>query len=352
MQKVKLKNNLNITKEDDDFLYIWGYFDEKPNKIKYHGYYPKSIFKDIEALFLDRKISRDVIPADDFDIINDKVFSKISDEIFISYTVYDTENEDSQIFDITFFYKSESNLDKINEIIQALNQESIDDEIEMTNSNLETLVLSSDGINREPIEFELDENISLFYNKNTFKKSKKLIKKINNSAKGLSIIHGERGTGKTNIIKFLSTKTEKTVIYIPNNLLDVTINSSEFSTFIKNYNNPVIVIDDCEFIFNDFYSKSNSYTSNILQMIDGLMSDMIPINFIMIFNCELEDIDTNLLESNNLLEVLEFNNLSKDEATELSKYIGNNEKIKSDTKLSVVINNKLDKKEYNKIGLE
>ena len=347
----KLKNNLNISKEDDDFLYIWGYFNEKPNKIKYHGYYPKALFNEIEPLLIDKKISRDIIPADDFDIINDRIFSKISDDVFLSYMIYDTENEDSQIFDVTFFYRNESNIEKINEIIQKLNQEPSEEETEIK-SNLETLVLSSDGINREPIDFELDESISLFYNKNNFKKSKKIIKKINNTNKGLTIFHGERGTGKTSIIKFLSTKTDKNIVYIPNNLLDATINSPDFLTFLKNYTNPIIVLDDCEFIFNDIYSQSNSYSVNILQMIDGLMSDMVPINFIMLFNCDIEDIDSNLLQSNNLLDIIEFSLLSKDEATELSKYIGNNEKIKSDTKLSVVINNKLDVKKDNKLGLE
>jgi hypothetical protein len=56
-------------------------------------------------------------------------------------------------------------------------------------------------------------------------------------------------------------------------MLELTLNSPEFRTFLKKYPKPIVILDDCEMIFNELFSKSNIYVNNILQMVDGLLSD-------------------------------------------------------------------------------
>ena len=142
------------------------------------------------------------------------------------------------------------------------------------------------------------------------------------------------------------------VIYIPNSLLEATLNNSDFRNFLRKFHRPIIVIDDCEMIFNELFTKSNIYVNNLLQMVEGLLSDTIQVNVITIFNVEDEsEIDHALLECNSLIDVIEFEYLDEEESNDLSKHLGHNKKYKNKTKLIDIIK-KTNSKEYKKIGLK
>jgi hypothetical protein len=65
------------------------------------------------------------------------------------------------------------------------------------------------------------------------------------------------------------------------------------------------------------------------------------VNIIAIFNVEDEDeIDHSLLESNNLIRVIDFEYLSPIESVELSEYLGNNKQYKNKTTVLDIIRNK------------
>jgi Tfp pilus assembly pilus retraction ATPase PilT len=49
----------------------------------------------------------------------------------------------------------------------------------------------------------VDDNVELYYNQKTLKNINKLVKSIKKSDKGLSILYGQRGTGKTNTISYM-----------------------------------------------------------------------------------------------------------------------------------------------------
>ena len=78
------------------------------------------------------------------------------------------------------------------------------------------LTLQKFDITKEPID--LDKN----YN-NDFKKiSKKIIQKLNEKeGKGIILLHGKPGTGKTTYIRHLTSKIEKEIIFLPNNMVDI-----------------------------------------------------------------------------------------------------------------------------------
>jgi len=194
----------------------------------------------------------------------------------------------------------------------------------------------------EPIEMnELDPDIDMYYNSDTLKSINKLIKLIKKSQKGLSILYGPRGTGKTSIMDYVSSKLDRVVIFIPNNLIESTINNPEFKRFLLKHPKPVIILDDCEVIFNDMYYKSNTVVNNLLQMIDGFLSDSIELNVIALFNTDDEsEIDQSLLECNNLLDVIEFDLLDIEESNELSIHLGNKKKYKNKARLIDIIKKK------------
>jgi hypothetical protein len=357
--KIKKNNTLklNISKEDtdiNDFLYCWEKFGDRPNKITIYSSFTKDGFNSIISDYNEYKNSNiQLIPAEDFDIVNDKSIIKINDSIYLSYQILDRESENSFIHEVIFFYKSEEDLIKINEITEKLGKYNIELEEGEDCYKLNTVFVSQNGLEVESVDtFNLDESIELFYNVDTFKSINKLTKTLIKSNKGLTVLYGERGTGKTNIINYICEKLDRMVIYIPNNMLELTINSPEFRTFLKKYPKPIVVLDDCEMIFNELFSKSNIYVNNILQMVDGLLSNSIELNIITIFNVDdYDEIDHVLLECNSLIDVIEFELLSQQESNDLSKHLGSKKKYKNKNKLVDIIKNDNTNKNYKKIGL-
>ena len=350
--------NLNINNDDDelnDFLYCWEQFESRPNKMLIHNTYSTKLFVELlNKYIIERNFFTEVSPDEEDFIINDKMFVKLSEDVYCSYVIIDRNHENSMVNELNFFYKSESDFEYIQKIVEKLNECTFNLE-EDKSSKLNTVVISSKNVlDIEPIdisEFDTD-NFQLYYSEKTGEDIKKIIKEIKKSKKGLSILHGERGTGKTSIINYLASKLDRTVIFIPNNMIENTINNSEFTKLLKIYSNPVIIIDDCEMLFHEYFTKSNMFVNNLLQMVDGFLSDSIGVNIISIFNIENEDeIDHHLLESNNLVGVVEFEFLNEEESNDLAKHLSSKKKYKNKNKLVDIIKNNNTGRDYKKIGL-
>ena len=344
------KNNLkiNINKDDsglNDFLYLWDIFKTRPNKVLIHGTFD---FKETESFFDQyEKVNKftEIICLEIDDIINDKLLLKSTESIYISYIAVDKLTESAVISDITIYYSSSEDADEVNEIIKSLSEYQVIDDSE-DRHNLNVVSLSNNSIELEEIKYDdIDiDNIEEYYSKQTFKDLSKWLKKSKKQQSGLSILYGKRGTGKSSAIKYLATKLDRNLIFVPNNLVDLTINSSDFSKFLRKHENPILILDDCEMIFNEFFTKSNIIANNLMQLVDGLLSNKLSI--ITIFNVEdKSEIDHNLIECNNLIDIVEFTDLSNSEANQLSELLGYKQKHKNDIRLlDLIKNNKSDNK--------
>ena len=333
--------NLNITKDDynlNDFIYCWDKFNSRPNRIVIHNTYSSKLFnKVMSGYILDKNVFTEVIPDSEEVIINDKMLAKIDEKCYLSYVVADRNMDNSFIDSITFYY--EGTYEGITAIVEELN-DCILDYCEDDSNKLNTIGISVNGLEIEPINLKEDnDNTDMFYNTTTFKRVEKAIKGIKKADKGLTILYGERGTGKTSVINYIASKLDRIVIFIPSNMIEHTINNPEFRKFIKKYEKPVLVLDDCElFLGGDVYSKSSMFANNVLQMVDGFLSDTMNVNIVAILNIEDEDeIDPSLLECNNLIEVVEFEDLSEEEANDLAKHLGSNKKYKNKSRVIDII---------------
>ena len=112
-----------------------------------------------------------------------------------------------------------------------------------------------------------------------------------------------------------------------------------------------MVVDDSELYFSELYSKSNIFTNNILQLVDGFQSDNLDLNIIVCLNVEnIGHVDHELLDCNNLSDVIEVTKLSSKKATELSNFIGSKSKIKDKTRVVDVLKKKKFKFDEGEIG--
>jgi hypothetical protein len=339
--------NININKDDQNtnyYLYCWDLFGSIPYKTIIHTTYLTDPFLKKISKYdsWENKLS-EIIPDEEDTIINERVLLKINETVFISYLIIDKLIETSIVSEVVIYSKSKDDDNIVNSIISDLDTcigDFYDEESTNESNRLNTITIGSNGLEIEPINLNLDsENIDSYYNRLTMKSINKSIKSMKKLERGLLILSGERGTGKTSIIKYLSESIDRTFIFISNNFIDQTINNPDFRRFLRRYSKPVLILDDCEMLFNDMFNKSNMVTNNLMQIIDGPVYKDVTV--VTIFNVNDEnEIDRTLIDSNNLIDIVEFNFLDKDESNELSLHIKSNKKYKSDVKLIDVLKKK------------
>ncbi len=349
--------NININRDDhnlNDYLFCWDKFSERPNKISLYNHYKAASFlsyvSNIRVSY--NGLFTDIIPTTQDYIVNEKSLIELNDSIYISYVQYDKISDETIIGDVCLFYTNNSS-DKINIILSDI--EKIEISVDESNQKINTLNLTQSGLELDSVDLlNVDyENIDMYFNKETIKRSNKIIKSIQNSNKGLSVIYGNRGTGKTTLVNYIASSLEKMVIFIPCNMIETTINNPEFRNFLKKYKNSVIILDDCELYFSETYSKSNIFTNNLLQLVDGFQSDSLDLNIITILNeVDINKIDHILLDCNNLIDIIEVDKLKVKRASELCKYLGNKMKIEENTKVVDVLKKRKYEKVTNDIGFK
>lgn len=112
--------------------------------------------------------------------------------------------------------------------------------------------------------------------------------------KGLVLLHGKPGTGKTSYIRYLISLVRKNVIFLPPNMATAITNPDLISILINNPNS-VFVIEDAENIVVDREKDGRSPVSALLNISDGLLSDCLNIQIICSFNTDISKIDSALM---------------------------------------------------------
>ena len=160
-----------------------------------------------------------------------------------------------------------------------------------------------------------------------------LMGRFKSETKGLILFHGEPGTGKTYYIRHLlrtMTSNGKVVIYMPPNMVDylvepgfMTFLSAEISNFSEEGYFCALLIEDAEPLLAARQGDVRIQgVSNLLNMTDGLLNDMLDLQIICTFNVKLKELDKALLRPGRLLARKEFKRLSALDANILGQQLG------------------------------
>ena len=164
-----------------------------------------------------------------------------------------------------------------------------------------------------------------------------------NNDKGLVLLHGKPGTGKTSYIRYLIASLKKQVIFLPPNLTKEITNPGLISILIENPNS-IFVIEDAENIIVDREKNDSSPVSALLNISDGLLADCLNIQIICSFNTDISKIDPALMRKGRLIAKYEFKELEVEKAQELSDKLGFAAKINKPMSLTSIYN--LDEKDF------
>jgi SpoVK/Ycf46/Vps4 family AAA+-type ATPase len=173
----------------------------------------------------------------------------------------------------------------------------------------------------------------LHYGKGFMEFHSSLINRFKVDSKGLVLFHGDPGTGKTFYIRSLIgdlVQMGRNVIYLPPNMVDHMVNP-EMMSFIsstvlqqaENGKTCVLLLEDAEplLVSRKMDGRSNGIT-NLLNVTDGLLNDMLSIQVIATFNTDLSNIDEALLRPERLIARKEFKKLSLEDSKKLGDVLG------------------------------
>ncbi len=190
------------------------------------------------------------------------------------------------------------------------------------------------------------------YNDDFIETHQNIIKRLSkNNDKGIVLLHGKPGTGKTFYIRYLIAQLKKKVIFLPPNMTLAITNPDFLSVLIENPNS-IFVIEDAENIVLDREQHGSSAVSTLLNLSDGLLSDCLNIQIVCSFNTDISKIDAALMRKGRLIAKYEFKALEVDKAQQLSDKLGFKTKITNPTILTDIYNQNENefKESKNKIG--
>ncbi|HMH22344.1 MAG TPA: AAA family ATPase [Puia sp.] len=165
-------------------------------------------------------------------------------------------------------------------------------------------------------------DLDLFY-ADDFKATDASIRKRLNKKndKGIVLLHGLPGAGKTTYLRYLIGKIKKRVLFLSPSVATNLMDPNFISLLIDNPN-AVLVIEDAENIIMDRKYSPGSAVSNLLNISDGLLADFMNVQVICTFNNSLTLVDQALMRKGRLIAKYEFGKLSVSKSQRLSHYFG------------------------------
>lgn len=163
---------------------------------------------------------------------------------------------------------------------------------------------------------ELD--IEKYYNDDFLPVFEDIKKFLDTKGSGLILLSGAVGSGKTSFIRYLCSNYPHEYIIVPNSIAS-RMGDPELISFMTDHEDSVFVLEDCEQLLEDRSSNMfNNAISTILNMADGLLSDIMNIKLICTFNAEVSSIDPALLRKGRCFARYEFGKLSADKVAVLN----------------------------------
>ena len=197
-------------------------------------------------------------------------------------------------------------------------------------------------------------DMALNYGEKFVEIDEKITTKLKENKKGLYLLSGEPGTGKTTYLRHLMTTLKRKLIIVPNNLIGQ-LDGPNFISLLMNHKRSAIIIEDSESVLQS-REEGNGIAPTIINMTDGIMGDILNVAIIATFNVAKQTIDKALLRKGRLHFEYEFKALSVGDSQKLLDHLSIDHKATKAMTLAEIYNlyddngRDYNKKEEKKIG--
>lgn len=194
------------------------------------------------------------------------------------------------------------------------------------------------GLQKFKIKLPQSEiDLKLNYGEDVVEKFEKITIYLRKNKNGLILLSGDPGTGKSTFIKYLTTKTNRKVIYLSSGAAEH-LTSPDFMSFIMRHRNSILLLEDAEKVLRSRDAQDNPAISNILNITDGILGDCLNIMVIATFNIDREKIDSALVRKGRLILEHHFKPLSVEDANILLESIGSSTRTDKPMSLAEIYN--------------
>jgi hypothetical protein len=191
--------------------------------------------------------------------------------------------------------------------------------------------------------FDIDEpnvDIELNYGSDFYNKHYKVIvDKLNKNRKGICLFDSVTGCGKSFFIKHLCKVIDRKFIYLSDSIISNGLDNPGLIELIASNPGCVLIIEDAEKYIVSREDNPNSLVSNLLNISDGILSDILGFSIILTHNMkDLGKIDSALLRKSRLLYHHKFEKLSITDAQKKIDSLGFSFKVIEPMTLAEIYN--------------
>lgn len=237
---------------------------------------------------------------------------------------YDNQIFEEGLFKVNYVYYENTN-PKTKENLTALFSEYIekyvskDSKVSILLKTQVGLEIKTHTIKPYRIDFET------MYNDDFLEIHNRVKNVLTNDTKGVVLFHGIAGSGKTNYIKWLTSQIpNKKFIFVPTTMIGSLTDPAFIGLLIGNKNS-ILVLEDCENYIAErtAFNSNTDVVSSILNIADGMLSDVLECQLICTFNSDISKIDPALLRKGRLIAEYKFKELTIEKA---NKYLQSTDK--------------------------
>lgn len=162
-----------------------------------------------------------------------------------------------------------------------------------------------------------------------------------NSRGGLVLLDGLPGTGKTNLVKWLTSKYHtRKFIFIPSGMVE-SLSGPQLIDLLLDNPGSVLFIEDAERALTSRESSGQSgVVSTLLQLTDGVLGDALQLMVIATCNADISKVDQALLRPGRLIAQYTFGKLSVEKANAIREEL-NMETSRDEATLAELYANKV-----------
>jgi len=182
----------------------------------------------------------------------------------------------------------------------------------------------------EPISVDIPDNVDLAlnYGKDFVEIDKTIKERLSEKSSGLYMFHGPPGTGKTTYIKYLAGQIDRDFIYIPTSMLEFFTSDPNSLSVLLQKPNSILILEDAEkAIIKREDNGMASSVSSLLNLSDGIMSDILKTAVVLTYNCSRQEVDEALKRKGRLRVDYEFDLLKIEDAKNLAKSLNYSDKL-------------------------